>query len=95
VTADDLFLFSAAITTENRNKPTAGRRRGGCHLHRAHRDDTAIAAIVSAGLGKTLTSDRTRYLITSNSPRSAPSPPGPASPRWPCTGRHRASSTAG
>jgi hypothetical protein len=28
VTIDDLFLFTAAITTENRNKPTAGRRRG-------------------------------------------------------------------
>jgi hypothetical protein len=28
VTIDDLFLFSAAITTENRNKPTADRRRG-------------------------------------------------------------------
>jgi putative peptide zinc metalloprotease protein len=30
-----------------------------------HRDDTAIAAIVSTGLGKTLTPDQARYLITS------------------------------
>ena len=29
-----------------------------------HCDDTAIAAIVSAGLGKTLTADQARYLIT-------------------------------
>src|SRR5215469_5928634 len=29
-----------------------------------HRDDTAIAEIVSAGLGKTLTADQARYLIT-------------------------------
>jgi len=29
VTIDDLFLFSAAITTENRNKPTAGTLAAG------------------------------------------------------------------
>jgi putative peptide zinc metalloprotease protein len=29
-----------------------------------HRDDTAIAAVVSAGLGKTLTAEQARYLVT-------------------------------